>query len=70
MNQDLINQLQYLLKKHENEKEEILQALSTAESTPEQKGKIVLLLTSYRNNLDTLKQETAEAIKMVNNKGN
>lgn len=68
MNQDLINQLQYLLKKHEDEKEEILQALSTAENTPEQKGKIVLLLTSYRNNLDTLKQETSEAIKMVNQK--
>lgn len=70
MNQDLIHQLQFLINKHDAERKELFQALSTVENTPEQKGKIVLLLTSYRNNLDTLKQETAEAIKMVNNKGN
>ena len=68
MNQDLIAQIRYIIKKHDTVKENLLKLSSLLDATPEQKGKIAILLSTYRNDLETLKQEAGEAIKMINRK--
>ena len=68
MSQDLYNELRRIKERHETIKTDLLGAYATVLQTPEQKGKIVSLLVSYRNSLDIQKQDINNAIKMLNKK--
>ncbi len=65
MNEEVIQKLKELEEKHNRLKLKIEEAIKSTESAPNQVGKIMTLMVTYRTGLDLIKQEAAETMKMI-----
>lgn len=63
---ELYEQLRHIKEKHESAKNHLVEAQKINLAKPNEKGHIAALLVTYRNELDILKQDVSDAIKMLN----
>lgn len=68
--QTLTEQLAFLKNKHEKAGNDLQKISELISRDGFSKGTVAALLVTYRNNLDTLKQETADTIKLLQTERN